>query len=105
MAYKMTRPRKKKSLLASLLGLGDALDAHGCTPDQVWNDTAGGCVSLEDNLAIINTGVAASSSSGSVAPVVSIFKDPKTGGLSTTGYLALAGGAALVYFKFIKKGR
>jgi hypothetical protein len=72
-------------------GMGDVAttDAHGCTSDKVWNDTAGACVSLEQNLAIINQGVAAANTASPPA--------------ATSNLLMYAAIGGLAYFLFFKK--
>lgn len=49
------------------LGATDAQLASCTDPNQVWNDTAGRCVSLDQNLALINADVA-KASRGGVSP-------------------------------------
>jgi LPXTG-motif cell wall-anchored protein len=67
-------------------GPATGLDVHGCTPDQVWNDTAGRCVSLDENLQIINAGIPAPDA-----------------GMSDTTKLLLAGGIAVGAYYFLRK--
>lgn len=105
------RPRRR-----GLLGFGDdGRDAHGCTPDQVWNDTAGGCVSIDENIRIINAGAAAASSGGSSSSgssgtlnkfLSALFPPPtvatgpmvpvSSGGIGTGTAIAIAGGVVVL---------
>jgi len=92
-----------------LFGFGDDnTDAHGCTPDQVWNDTAGACVSLDENIRIINAGTQSQPSGGGGSGVLdtllkSFFPTPtmtppmapSSGGISTTTALLIGGGLLL----------
>lgn len=79
--------------------LGDAQSDCNAKPDMVWNDSAG-CVTLDENLRIINAGVAAASSSGTPSSSAS-----GSGGgiLDSIGKLLGGAAAGAVQAKFAPK--
>lgn len=90
-AIHRVRRRRRGLIGVGALGDGDGKDVHGCTPEQVWNDTAGACVSLDENITIINKGVAAATSSSSSSGG---FFDTLLGGMLKGVGTAQAAGAA-----------
>lgn len=112
--YIKNAPRRVPRRRRGFLGFGDDnLDAHGCRPDQVFNDTAGGCVSLDENTRLIEGGITSSgsgassqSSSGILTSVLKSFFPtpmvpagpvaPVSGGIGTGTAIAIAGGVVVL---------